>query len=681
MERSSSDVGADGGNDGIYDVVGVGFGPSNLALAVRASELSPTPSCVFLERNERFQWHRGMLIDGERMQVSFLKDLATLRNLASPYTFLQYTRAKGRLEHFVNLGEFRPTRVEYDDYLRWVADHFADQVRYGVTVDAIDAVPRGANDEVFHIAGRRVRSGEPISVHARNVVVATGGRPHIPSFVSGQLPNVVHSSQFLHEFPSRFPDTEATRSFLVVGGGQSAGEVVAYLLGHYAHSTVHLVMSTHGPRPTDNSPFVNEQFYSTAVDDFYGLRAEARTMLAAELRNANYGVMREDLINRIYEADYLDVVRGQRRLVLHGSSRVADLSLGHGGLVAVVRSLLDEHSQEVECEGVVLATGYERSLDSFLEPMKSRIVRSEVGEPVVSRNYRVELSPDLVGGIYTQGLAESSFGLGDTLLSLLPFRSQEILDDIDARRAFTRRRPVAAAYPPPPYLEHDQEVLCAVIERFRFATIVSAIDPDAPSATHLPVVFDRCRGRLGMLRGHLDRSNPQVQELSDRDVLVIFHGPNAYISPTVFESAQLPTWNSMSVHVRGRARLVEGVQDIVPILCALTKANDAAFELLPDDPRIGKLIDYVVGVEVEIESMVGRFKLSQDRDTVDRRHAAMALAERSEAGERAIIARAVGMELGDRDNDENRTDVDHSKDNRASETSVAQPDRLRHDVT
>jgi lysine/ornithine N-monooxygenase/predicted FMN-binding regulatory protein PaiB len=630
----------------IYDVVGVGFGPSNLALAVRARELSPAPSCVFLERHESFEWHRGMLIEGERMQVSFLKDLASLRNLASPYTFLQYTRAKGRLEHFVNLGEFRPTRLEYADYLRWVAGHFADQVCYGVAVDAIDAVPGDTGEEVFRVAGRAVRSGEPVSVRARNVVVATGGRPHIPSFASGPLPNVVHSSQFLLHFPSLFPDTLAEHSFLVVGGGQSAGEIVAYLLTHYANSRVHLVLSGSAPRPTDNSPFVNERFYSTAVDEFFELGAEARTVLAAELRNANYGVIREDLIDRIYAADYLDVVKGKRRLAVYGSTRVGGLRPDEHGLVAEVRSLLDERSRDIKCHGVVLATGYERHLDKFLDPMQGRIVRSETGQAVIGRNYRVELSPDVQGGLYTQGLAESSFGIGDTVLSLLPFRSEEILADIDARGAGARTDTGSTAYPPPVYLEHDSGILYDAIDRFRFATMVSAVNPDAPSATHLPLVLDRHDGRLGTLRGHLDRSNPQVQELSDRDVLLIFHGPNAYMSPTVFESAQLPTWNSMAVHVRGRVRLIEDAQSIVPILCAIAEANDPDFRLQPDDPRIARLIEFVVGVEVKVESMVGRFKLSQDRDDVDRRHAAVALAERTEVGEREFIARAVGLDLG-----------------------------------
>src|SRR5437899_5988264 len=82
----------------IYDIIGVGFGPSNLALAIAAREIDATKRCLFVERRATFAWHQGILIDGSRMQISFLKDLVTLRNPASPFSFLQYTKARGRFE-------------------------------------------------------------------------------------------------------------------------------------------------------------------------------------------------------------------------------------------------------------------------------------------------------------------------------------------------------------------------------------------------------------------------------------------------------------------------------------------------------------------------------------------------------------------------------------------------------
>src|SRR5689334_12582329 len=90
----------------VYDLVGVGFGPSNLALAAAVHERNTDQSttdpvtAVFFERQARFGWHRGMLIEDSTMQVSFLKDLVTLRNPTSRFSFLCYLQERDRLMDF-----------------------------------------------------------------------------------------------------------------------------------------------------------------------------------------------------------------------------------------------------------------------------------------------------------------------------------------------------------------------------------------------------------------------------------------------------------------------------------------------------------------------------------------------------------------------------------------------------
>src|SRR5262245_836688 len=109
----------------VYDLVGVGFGPSNLALAIALEEhhrRSEAPlTGLFLERQQRFGWHRGMLIDDATMQVSFLKDLVTMRDPTSDFSFLAYLHGKGRLVDFINHKALFPLRVEFHDYLEWAA--------------------------------------------------------------------------------------------------------------------------------------------------------------------------------------------------------------------------------------------------------------------------------------------------------------------------------------------------------------------------------------------------------------------------------------------------------------------------------------------------------------------------------------------------------------------------------
>src|SRR3954463_12248217 len=109
----------------VHDVVGVGFGPSNLALAIAIDEhnrgAGEPVSGLFLERQPRFGWHRGMLIDDATMQVSFLKDLVTLRNPTSDYSFLCFLREQGRLIDFLNQKTLFPLRVEFHEYFEWAA--------------------------------------------------------------------------------------------------------------------------------------------------------------------------------------------------------------------------------------------------------------------------------------------------------------------------------------------------------------------------------------------------------------------------------------------------------------------------------------------------------------------------------------------------------------------------------
>jgi L-ornithine N5-oxygenase len=118
-----------------YDVVGVGFGPANLALAIAVAEYNAQPDTtpvrsLFLERQKQFGWHRGMLIDDATMQVSFLKDLVTMRNPTSDFSFLSYLHHADRLVDFINQKSLFPLRIEFHDYLEWAAARFSDEVRY-----------------------------------------------------------------------------------------------------------------------------------------------------------------------------------------------------------------------------------------------------------------------------------------------------------------------------------------------------------------------------------------------------------------------------------------------------------------------------------------------------------------------------------------------------------------------
>lgn len=172
----------------IFDMICIGFGPASLAIAIALADAyskssRPLPKVLFLEKQEEFAWHSGMQLPSAKMQISFLKDLATPRDPTSPYTFINYLHSKGRLHQFINLGTFLPSRLEYEDYMRWCAEHFKGVVKYGRQVISVRP---GAKDPVtqktrnFQVNWKYMNCVESGLASARHVVVAVGGEPHIP---------------------------------------------------------------------------------------------------------------------------------------------------------------------------------------------------------------------------------------------------------------------------------------------------------------------------------------------------------------------------------------------------------------------------------------------------------------------------------------------------------------------
>ncbi|WP_030953329.1 SidA/IucD/PvdA family monooxygenase, partial [Streptomyces sp. NRRL S-481] len=231
----------------VHDLIGVGFGPSNVAMAIAVGEHNAQAggqeaiSAHFFEQQPRFGWHRGMLIDDATMQVSFLKDLVTLRNPASEFSFLCYLKSRGRLIDFINHKNLFPLRVEFHDYFEWAAAQVEGMVSYGHEVVGVAPVVRDGAVECLEVT---VRSGEGLMVQrARNLVIGTGLRPLMPEGVE-RSGRVWHNSELLAKVDD-LEDTSPSR-FIVVGAGQSAAENVAYLHRRFPEAEICAVFSRYG---------------------------------------------------------------------------------------------------------------------------------------------------------------------------------------------------------------------------------------------------------------------------------------------------------------------------------------------------------------------------------------------------------------------------------------------------
>jgi len=247
----------------LQDLVCVGFGPASLAIAValhdalEAGTLRQAPKVLFLEKQPRFAWHAGMLLPGAKMQISFVKDLATLRDPRSNFTFLNYLHSQGRLVEFSNLSTFLPARAEYEDYLRWSAGHFDDVVRYGTEVLAVSkgqGAAEGGLVDTFHVVSRNSESGEVQTHRARKVVLAVGGQPWIPRSLPSHHPQIIHSSQYAHLVPRILHDVSAPYRVAVIGAGQSAAEIFNSIQVLYPNSRTWMIMRSEFLKPSDDSP-------------------------------------------------------------------------------------------------------------------------------------------------------------------------------------------------------------------------------------------------------------------------------------------------------------------------------------------------------------------------------------------------------------------------------------------
>ncbi|WP_084352513.1 lysine N(6)-hydroxylase/L-ornithine N(5)-oxygenase family protein [Millisia brevis] len=403
--------------DEIHDIVGIGYGPSNLALAIALSESEAGRSvrARFVERQETFGWHRGMLLPRTTMQVSFLKDLATQRNARSEYSFVNYLTERGRLNEFINHQTFFPTRHEFHDYLEWAAARVDADVSYGTSVVDVDVV-----DDHFVVT---VEGRDAGVLRTRNLVVANGLQARLPNDVQPSR-RVFHNHQLLSRL-RELPEPTRGR-WAVIGAGQSAAEVVEYLHTTYPDAEVHAIFGKYGYSPSDDSPYANRIFDPAAVDDFHGAGPEVRARLMSYHRATNYSAVDLPLIEELYAREYAERVSGRRRLFVRGASRALDIVERGDGVDLRVRHDTSGRVENLRCDAVVCATGFaQMEVGDALGGLADRIVRDPSG-PRVGRDYRLELCGDLPGAIYLQGGTEHSHGISASLLSNTAVRAGEI---------------------------------------------------------------------------------------------------------------------------------------------------------------------------------------------------------------------------------------------------------------
>lgn len=190
-------------------------------------------------------------------------------------------------------------------------------------------------------------------------------------------------------------------------------------------------------------------------------------------------------------------------------------------------------------------------------------------------------------------------------------------------------------YLPEPFAETRVDVLHELIRAHPLGTLVT-LTPSGLDASHIPFEIEPEPSPLGTLQGHVARANPLWRELSaDTEALVIFQGPDAYVSPSWYPSKRrtgrvVPTWNYAVVHAAGPLQPIEDrawLRALVERLTGRHEAGRAAPWKVTDAPAdfVERMLDAIVGIEIPLTRLIGKWKVSQNRPAEDRAGVAEAL--------------------------------------------------------
>ncbi|QNP65942.1 lysine N(6)-hydroxylase/L-ornithine N(5)-oxygenase family protein [Streptomyces genisteinicus] len=414
----------------LYDAVAVGCGPSNLSFAALATEV-PGLRIAVLESDTAMRWHPGLMLPGAKLQVSPWKDLVSLASPTNPHSFLNYLVSSGRIHRFLVSSRSAVSRREFEQYYAWAADRVGT-VRFGQTVRSVERAPEG-----FRVHTDRA------TWRARNLVLGAGRPPRVPAQTRPFLGDgVFHAHDYL-----RAPRRTGGARVLVVGGGQSAAEIVNHLLSGPGALPSELVWATGriGLPPLDDSPFSNDWYTPGAVRHFHRAGPKVRARLLEALTYTSDGVSEDllaDIYRRLYELDYVDDT-AFRHAVLPGY-RLDQLGRAERGYEAVLSGTGPGDERLAAVDTVILATGYASGPPAFLAPLLDELPRHDDGNFRTRADFRLdtETAPappgELTGtgGIWVQNAARHSHGVADPNLSLSAWRSAVILNSLTGRQVF-----------------------------------------------------------------------------------------------------------------------------------------------------------------------------------------------------------------------------------------------------
>lgn len=428
----------------MFDVIGIGFGPANLALAIAMEESGCGLRARFIEAASGPGWQSAMMLDGSDIQHNPVRDLVSLRNPRSRFSFINFLFEHDRLLAHLNLPMEFPFRKEYGQYISWAAGHFADRVDYGTRAVAIE-VRYDAAAEPYYV----VRSDAGREYHARSLVIGTGRTPYVPApFDTVTSERVFHLTSYLPALDRLAAEAAEKGSdwppqhVVVVGGSQSAIELTLDLSRRFPRARVSTYCRPYAPREKDTSPFSEESYFPEFTDLYFAADRAGKASLDAQLRLTNYSAADGDVLRELYCLIYEQRLDDAQRVFVHGNNDILAIHDDGATQRLTLRDRVAGHMTEVAADLVVLATGFrdlgpakhQERHPRIMDAIGDRFTVDQHGYLVIDSDYHVEPVGSSMPPLFLNGLCESTHGIGDAgSFSLLSIRAQRLLDGLNKR--------------------------------------------------------------------------------------------------------------------------------------------------------------------------------------------------------------------------------------------------------
>ncbi|MFC0525927.1 lysine N(6)-hydroxylase/L-ornithine N(5)-oxygenase family protein [Pontibacillus salicampi] len=418
----------------IYDFIGIGIGPFNLGLAALADQQQQVDG-IFFDQTKELEWHPGMLIEGTDLQVPFLADLVSFADPTNPYTFMNYLHKTNRMYPFFFFQKLEVPRPEYNDYLKWVANHLDTLYFERRVVDVEEVDTNGMN--YYRVSVEDVQTEETKEYYARHIVMSTGSVPTVfPGTEELSSRDIVHTSRYLYEKHRIVESNHVT----VIGSGQSAAEIVADLLAEQEKDRdFHISWFTRsaGIFQLDTAKLPQEYFSPDYVDYFHSLTYEQRMNTLPKLDKLQNGVDPSTL-STIYDWLYHKSVAGKEaNITIQPLTELKAIKEHREQYELTLHQWQADDTFTYPTEKVILATGYKPNIpDWFFRRFSNEVIWEGNEHYRIGKDCAIGFHDNRHHRIFTTTDIEHAHATGANNLGLSVNRNVKILNTIAGERLY-----------------------------------------------------------------------------------------------------------------------------------------------------------------------------------------------------------------------------------------------------